>query len=82
MKNAAAASYNDAAHKAESTYTDAKTKVVDAAHKVEAESQSWGQWLGSWVGYGKAKKEEAKSDAAGKVAEGAGKVEQEAQKRA
>ena len=68
-------------HAAEATYADAKHKATDAVHKVEAETQSWGQWAGSWFGYGKAKTEQAKSDVAGKVAEGAGKVEQEAQKR-
>lgn len=81
MKTAATSTYNDAARKAEATYVDAKSKATDAAHKVEAETQSWGQWVGSWFGYGKVKAEQAKSDAAGKVAEGAREVEKEAQKR-
>ena len=85
-KNAAEATYNDAAQKAQATYADAKAKAAGAAHAVEAETQSWGQWLGSWFGYGKAKTqktaEQAKSDAAAKVAEGADKVEKEASKRA
>ncbi|GJE97718.1 hypothetical protein PsYK624_139390 [Phanerochaete sordida] len=85
-KNAAASTVNDATRRAEATYGDAKRAAADAAHKVEAESQSWGQWLGSWVGYGKAKTAEAaddaKRDVAQKVAAGAGKVEAEANKRA
>lgn len=44
-------------------------------------TQSWGQWLGSWFGYGKKKAEEGKKEGAEKVAEGARKVELEADKR-
>lgn len=85
-KQAASHTYNDAARKAEETYDEAKRKASEAVHKAEAETQSWGQWLGSWFGYGKTKvdqtAEDLKRDAAQKVAQGAGKVESEANKRA
>lgn len=92
-KNAAASGVNDATRRAEATYDEAKKAAADAAHKVEAETQSWGQWVGSWFGYGKAKTEktaeDAKREAARQVASGAdkvestaGKVENEARKRA
>lgn len=70
----------------EQTYADAKHKAEDAVHQAEATTQSWGSWLGSWFGYGKAKTQakadEAKREGAQKVADGAAKVEKEAQKRA
>ncbi|EKM54180.1 uncharacterized protein PHACADRAFT_257843 [Phanerochaete carnosa HHB-10118-sp] len=83
-RNAAAATVNDATRKAEATYDEARKKAADAAHKVEAETQSWGQWLGSWFGYGKAKTEktaeDAKREAARQVAAGADRVENAADK--
>ncbi|TCD67083.1 hypothetical protein EIP91_000596 [Steccherinum ochraceum] len=65
---------HDASSKAEQTYSDAK-------HKVDETTQSWGEWVGSWFGYGKQKADETKKEGAGKVAEGARKVEKEAEKR-
>ncbi|KAI0693018.1 hypothetical protein BC835DRAFT_1276707 [Cytidiella melzeri] len=72
-KASATATYNDGVHKAQDTYNQ-------AAHKVQEEKQSWGSWFGSWLGYGQAKKDEAKSEAAFQIAKGADKVESGAQK--
>lgn len=72
--NATAAKVGDAENAAKATYDDAK-------HKAQETQQSWGAWLGSWVGYGKSKAQEAESRAAADVAAGAAKVQREAEKR-
>lgn len=40
---------NEAARKAEQSYLEAKDT---AARKAEEAQQTWGQWFGSWFGYG------------------------------
>lgn len=72
--NAAAAKVGDAEAAAKATYDDAK-------HKAQETQQSWGAWLGSWVGYGKSKVQEAESRTAADVAAAAAKVQQEAEKK-
>ncbi|TFY61783.1 hypothetical protein EVJ58_g4296 [Rhodofomes roseus] len=72
--NATAAKVGDAEAAAKATYADAKQKANET-------KQSWGQWFGSWVGYGKSKAQEAESKSATDVAAGAAKVQREAEKR-
>ncbi|KAL4252657.1 hypothetical protein ABKN59_005320 [Abortiporus biennis] len=82
VKNAATATYRDAANKTEQAYADARNKAAETAHKVEATTtETWGEWFGSWFGYGKKKADETKREGAAQVAEGARKVEKEAEKR-
>ena len=77
--------YDAAKGSVASTYNAAASKVDgathDVAHKVGETSQSWGAWLGSWVGYGQGKADETKREGAAEIAQGAGVVKKEAEKR-
>ncbi|CAL1708044.1 unnamed protein product [Somion occarium] len=51
---------NEAARKAEQSYLEAKDA---AARKAEEAQQTWGQWFGSWFGYGNKVEEETRKRA-------------------
>ncbi|KZT08452.1 uncharacterized protein LAESUDRAFT_723978 [Laetiporus sulphureus 93-53] len=81
-RTSAASTYNAAVHQVEDAEARAKASLEEAKRKAEEKTQSWGAWLGSWVGWGSKKADETKRESASQVAASAADVQREAQKRA